>query len=499
MPDIFPLFAFFIPLVIRAVPEFLMGSYSVGFDTLGYYIPNTIVWLQNGVPFWSFMGEAPFLYVFLMGTTSIGVPIVMVLKVLSPLLLGLLGLVVYFYAIKNLSWGPKKSLLAVLFVTLYFVALRISWDMLRSELALIFMFIALIFIEKDGKPLRNGFLLSLCMLSVVFTHQLVTVILFAIVMASILRSYLDKKMVNLRRLVVCSVPAAALFLLIVYAKYESSQFSVLRGFLGQESEGFLALFGFASYPDMVFDTLGFLVFCYLPLVPLLVLGARRFKGNLQLKIWISWIFLSLLLVIVSPNAFFSVYPYRWTLLLTYPLAFYATTGFVNLRLNRYKACFGLLLVTLSLSFILMPNNLAFPYYAAYSNYMPSSMLQNTVALIDAQDTANAIQWAKNNMTNNSQLLVHDAFYGWALLSLDCDQLIPYGYADPETIAEKYNENLSVSSLYLVWWINGSGWHGQPNVSSSFQQVYKSGKIAIFFYNGSYLSGIDSEYTKILNR
>jgi len=187
------------------------------------------------------------------------------------------------------------------------------------------------------------------------------------------------------------------------------------------------------------------------------------------------------------------------LLLTYPLAFYATTGFVNLRLNRYKACFGLLLVTLSLSFILMPNNLAFPYYAAYSNYMPSSMLQNTVALIDAQDTANAIQWAKNNMTNNSQLLVHDAFYGWALLSLDCDQLIPYGYADPETIAEKYNENLSVSSLYLVWWINGSGWHGQPNVSSSFQQVYKSGKIAIFFYNGSYLSGIDSEYTKILNR
>ena len=116
--------------------------------------------------------------------------------------------------------------------------------------------------------------------------------------------------------------------------------------------------------------------------------------------------------------------------------------------------------------------------------MPSSMLQNTVALSDAQDTANAIQWAKNNMTDNSQLLVHDAFYGWALLSLDRDQLIPYGYDNPDTIAEKICGNGSVNSLYLISWINGTGWHGQQNVSSSFSQVYESGKIAVFFYNRS---------------
>src|SRR4030042_24754 len=300
--EAFPLLAFLIPLVVRAIPEILMGPYVVGFDTLGYYVPNTLVWLREGVSFWNFVAVAPFLYVLLMGATSIGVPIVISLKVMSPLLLGFLGLAVYFYANKTLSWSPRKSLLVVLFATLYFAALRVSWDMLRSELALIFVFATLIFLKKDGSRFRNGLLLSLAMLSVVFAHQLVAVIMFAIILVTIMRLYLDKSMVELRKLVVCSVPAGFLFLVIVYANYAvSSQFSVVSGFPGQDSNGFMALFGFASYPDLFVNTLGFLVFCFLPLVPLLVLGVRRFKGNLQLKVWISWVFIMLLTVIVSPN------------------------------------------------------------------------------------------------------------------------------------------------------------------------------------------------------
>jgi hypothetical protein len=418
----------------------------------------------------------------LMGATSIGVPIVISLKVMSPLLLGFLGLTVYFYANKTLSWSQRKSLLVVLFATLYFVALRVSWDMLRSELALIFLFVTLIFLKKDGNHFRNGVLLSLAMLSVVFSQQLVAVIMFAIVLATIVRLYLDKEIVGLRRLIACSVPAAASFLLIVYANYvASSQFSVVSGFLGQNSEGFMALFGFASYTDMVIDTLGFLVFCYLPLVPLLVLGARRFKRNLQLKVWVFWIFLSLLLVIVSPGAFFAVFPYRWTLLLTYPLAFYAAEGFASLKLDLYKAGVGLMLATLSVSFMVLPNSLAFPYFGLFTLYVPSSMLQNTVSLSDSQDTVNALQWVRNNMPSDARLLVHDVFYGWASLTLDGSQLIPYRYGHPETMAQKLEENGSEYKLYLVWWINGSGWHGQPNVPSAFRVVYESGRIAIFTY------------------
>ncbi len=476
---VFPFLAFATPLAVRAIPELLMGPFVVGFDTLGYYVPNTLVWLTGGVSFWTFTATAPFLYVLLMGFTYIGVPIVMSLKIMSPLLLGFLGLVVYFYANKTLLWSSKKSLLVVLFATLYFVALRVSWDMLRSELGLVFLFATLIFLKKDGRLFRSGILLSLAMTSVVFAHQLVAVIMFAIVIATILRSYLDKKMVELRRLIVCSAPAACLFFAIIYANVVI-QFPVVSGFPSQESGGFLALFGFASYTDLVVDTLGFLVFCYLPLIPLLVLGARRFKSNLQLKAWVFWVFLSLLLVIISPNAFFSV-PYRWTLLLTYPLAFYAADAFAGLKLNSYKVGVGLMLATLSLGFIVLPNNSAFPYYDAFPTYIPKSMLQNTVPLSDCQDTANALQWARNNMPSNAHLLVHDVFYGWASLTLNSNQLIYYGYGNPEAMAQKLEENGSAYPLYLIWWVNGSGWYGQSSVSSAFRQVYQSGRIAVFTF------------------
>ena len=496
-PAAFPMLAFLIPLVMRTIPEILMGPYIVGFDTLAYYVPNTLLWLREGVGLWSFMAVAPFLYVILMGATSIGVPLVISLKVMSPLLLGFLGLSVFFYANKTLSWPPKKSLLVVLFATLYFVALRVSWDMLRSELGLIFLFATLIFLKKDGHPLRNGALLSLAMLSVVFAHPLVAVIMLAIVLATVLRLFLDKETGCLRRLIVCSIPAVFLFFLILYANcMASSQVSLIGGFIGQDADGFMELFSFTSYAGLVTDTLGFLVFCYLPLVPLLVLAARQFKSNLQLKIWISWVFFSLLFVIFSSNAFFAVLPYRWTLLLVYPLAFYATEGFAILKSNMYKVGFGLMLATLSLAFVFLPNNLAFPYFGLFSLYIPSSMLQNTVSLSDSQDTVNALQWVKDNMPSDARLLVHRVFYGWASLTLNGTQLIHYGYDTPETMAQELEESGSEYHLYLIWWVNGSGWHGQANVSSAFSQVYNSSRIAVFTYNSTaYSSSSNSEYEK----
>ena len=85
------------------------------------------------------------------------------------------------------------------------------------------------------------------------------------------------------------------------------------------------------------------------------------------------------------------------------------------------------------------------------------------------------------MPSDARLLVHDVFYGWASLTLDGSQLIPYGYGNPETVAQKLEENGSEYQLCLIWWISGSGWRGQPTVSSAFRQVYQSGRIAVFTF------------------
>ena len=116
----------------------------------------------------------------------------------------------------------------------------------------------------------------------------------------------------------------------------------------------------------------------------------------------------------------------------------------------------------------------------YIYQMPSSMLQNTLSIKDCEDTSKAIQWYQNNIDRNALLLTHRAFYGWALSTLDKNQVFLYEYDSPLPIAQAVTQQ-GKSQLYLIWWVNGSGWHGQPSVPSAFSQVFYSGEIAIYRY------------------
>jgi hypothetical protein len=484
---LFALLAFAIPLLVRAIPEILMGQYVTGFDSMAYYVPNTLEWLRNGVAPLTILSSAPLIYLMLMGITSIGAPIVISLKILETSLLGFLGLAIYFYANKALSWSPKKSLIVAILATLYFVSLRISWDMFRSELGLIFLFVMLILLQKNKISIKSGVSLAFIMFLIVFTHQLVAVIMFGIVITTVIWLLLRRKKMELGKLVLCAVPSAILFFSIIYINYFVYS-EPLLGVSGNFSGGFEAL-TLASHTDLIVNTFGFLAFCYLPLLPLLIFGARHFrKSNLQLKAWVFWLCIPLLLVLVS-STFFSiggVLPYRWVMLLTYPLAFYAVEGLSRIKRNLYKVGLGLgvglILATLSVGFMVLPNTQALDYFGYYPQYIPKSMLQNTVQLSDCQDTSNALTWATNNLPANSSLLVHDVFYGWGALKFDSNRIILYYYGNPEETAQKLTESNPTSQLYLIWWVNGTGWYGQPTVPQSFNEIYHSGNIALYKYS-----------------
>jgi hypothetical protein len=482
---VFPLLTFAIPLVVRAIPELLMGRFLVGFDTIGYYAPNTLVYLGSGVDFWSLMASAPFLYGILMVVTGAGASIVVVLKILGPLILALLGTTVYYYSIKALSWSPIQSLVAALLSTLYFVALRISWDMLRSELALVFMFIALILLQKKEFNFRNGLLLSITMVLVVLTQQLFAVVLFAIVIVTLVVMLIRKSIARFLRVLVFVFPSTVVFLIIVYLTYFVFS-QPIAGYSTEFAGGFQSLL-LSSHLSFVADTLGFVVYCYLPLVPFLIFGFRKFRGNVQLNVWIGWLFVPLFLAVISPYNLVigGVLPFRWVLLLTYPLTFYAVDGIFSIKWNWYKIGYKVavasIIAFLSVSFLILPNSDALSYFNEYTSYIPKSMLQNTLQLSDCQDALNALEWSKTNLPSNGYLLVHQAFYGWAALTLGVDKLVPYEFGDPAMAAVTFS-NSSMHPLYLVWWVNGTGWYGQPNVSSVFSEMYQSGNIAIFAYS-----------------
>lgn len=480
-----------IPLLVRFIPEVLMGPYLVGFDTVAHYVPTTLHWLDGNVDFWSFVATAPLLYVFTSGLTLASGSVILVLKVLAPVLLGFLGLAVYFFGRRGLGWSPVKSLLPALVGTLYFVALRVSWDATREVVALIFVFLALAFLAQTGQAKfswRNYLLLSLALLGVVLSNQVVAVLALGIVLLTVVYKVVRENRVNAARLFVFSLPAVLLFLVTYYLSPTVSDYRIIFGF-PDNPDGWLTLFGYSSYQEMLGSEAVFILYCFLFLLPLAFLSVRRFK-NFQMRSWVVLILVSALIPLVSPSGL------RLIMLLVYPLAFYATEGLSVLRSVRWKrfskvlfrvGLVYLVAVTLvpSLGFMVLPAESPFPYFVAgelnsHIYQIPSSMLQNTVSLSDCEGVANAVQWLKGNMGSGSVLLSHRAFYGWALPELGDSRIIMYEYDDPADVVLTVSQE-GYSSVYLVWWVDGFGWYGLPSVSSVFHEVYRSGNMAVYVY------------------
>ena len=186
-------------------------------------------------------------------------------------------------------------------------------------------------------------------------------------------------------------------------------------------------------------------------------------------------------------------------MLTYPLAFYATDALSRLKSIKWKrfkftvhriAILYLVLSTaiLSFGFIFMTSENPFFYFNPehFNNYVyqiPTSMLQNTISITDCHDTVNALQWFKDNVNSSALLLTHTVFYGWALLTLNENQVRNYGFDDPVNAATTAAQE-GHTQIYLIWWVNGQGWYAQPTLPSSFHEVYQSGKIAIYSYDSN---------------
>jgi hypothetical protein len=240
---------------------------------------------------------------------------------------------------------------------------------------------------------------------------------------------------------------------------------------------------------MLLSEAGFFLYCYLPLLPLALISFKKF-GNFQLR---SWLLLSLVLLLI-PIA--SVSNFRWVLMLPYPIAFYVTETLSRLKSIKWKyskvtvhriAVAYLVLSTafLSFGFVIMRPEKPFLYFDSsrvnsYIYQIPSSLLQNTISLTDCKDTANTLQWFKDSRNSSSLLLTHTAFYGWALTTINVDRIAHYGFDAPDKAATALAQERH-TQIYLIWWTEGQGWYGLPTVPSSFEEVYRSGKIALYRY------------------
>src|SRR5690348_17562331 len=58
----FALAAFLIPLAIRSIPEIIVGPYPIGWDIIGYYIPNSIDLASGHMNVWGVITSPPLMY-----------------------------------------------------------------------------------------------------------------------------------------------------------------------------------------------------------------------------------------------------------------------------------------------------------------------------------------------------------------------------------------------------------------------------------------------------
>lgn len=483
--------AFVFPVLIRSVPEVIAWPYPLGFDTLIY-----ADWVLDGY-ISKLSVQSFFHYTNLFALLAAlshqvsGLDVLLLMKVLGPILYGFLGLALYFFGRRVLGWKVWKSLFVVFIVSVYFVSLRISWEMYKQMLGTILMLAAIIAYKSDGDARFRYLSTGVLSILTVMSHELPSVILLSYMIIEFIRMMYRRGFNRARLLVFSEVSAGLLFL---YQRYNFSSGTIDTRVQYVASVSSLQL---ASY------VLGFVSYCYVFLIPMVIVGAFSLREHFTL----TWTGLGLffsLSPLVMPAAAIILW-FRWAIFLVYPLCFFFVEGFerlVSMKRRRIVStglkAFSLVLVVviavLSGYYLTTYPENAYPYFSnnSYLAYIQSSMLQNSISLKDTQATVELIKWLDVNFDNKSMLVVHEAFYNWAVIYFNHkDSLVLVQEQSLQSPSRQTTleliESASINSVdegynvYTIWWRNGKGWYEIPQLPSDFIEAKASGDMALYLY------------------
>src|SRR2546427_1715713 len=476
----FALAAFLVPVFIRSIPEILVGPYPIGWDTIAFYVPNTLDWAAGKVGFVQILGTAPMMYVLSVPVYWVSrVNPVWIFKIMGPILYGSMIWALFRFLRTGLKWANQRALGGALLTSLYFVTLRISWDLYRNMLGLTFILLSLPLLE-DWKTPRKAALLSLLVVLAVASDQLTGVIALVLVGARAVISLTKEQRRDFTGMLKIALPGGVLFLSIAYSGLIVPGIGLVRA---QTSLPTLSSLG---------SSLGFLGYAYVALTPLILLGLRKIS-NSAVKIWTIFCLAIVglaLLPFFGPN----VQSYRWSLLLDIPLCIYAAAGLSRLTTlgrpsirwvggaRRFLPIFSTILVISAALYIALPAQQAMVYYTAFPGLLPTSMTQDTIPMSDLGNLKALLDSAALRMDPTTVLITHQAIYGWARAYLPslADHVVNYQYNDPLEGVELARSE-GYSSVLMIWWVNGSGWHDQPYVPSGFEILVQNGDLALYKY------------------
>lgn len=502
------LIAFAFGVVVRMVPELLSYPYPIGFDTIYYAwrIKEGIVWAH-----WSQVFGSWLLYGILVPLYDLlRVEPFLLLKAAMPLLFGFNACGVYYLATRGLGWSVRKGLFAVGLFSFQMAILGMSWNFFRNMLGLGILLFALPWVLKDKLDSKSLVLFGVLSVLAVFSHEYVSVLLFASVLSIVVFRYSRGRSRDAVKVFVAALPALTVFLASMYVRlyplYTVAWPNVLMAFQSQGHfsgplffmTNYLGVADtvqyYPTYLDLAASVVSLFVLLYVAILPLAIVGFFR---HTVLDAWAVLLSVGAFGCLVVP--FFALDLWnRWMLMLVIPLTYYAANGFVRvlqsaesvtpsysgireLGLSK-KAAKGLVLISVTGGFIFMTSPMFFNRGGVFGlpstvNYLPSTMLTNSVPLSDVESTVEAFQWVSKAMDGDSCFLAHDALYYWAIFSLDGQHAIVYFKNDVSSAISLATEH-GFEKFWLVWWNENIGWYGFQ-VPDGFREVHKVGRISVF--------------------
>lgn len=427
--------------IIRAIPEIQAGDLPAGWDSINYYSPWTIAYAKHGILNEHFLGAPPLIYVLTISLYLLTSSIWLSIKMLAPILYGILGLSIFHFARSYISWNVKKSVLCSLLLMCQPAALRISWDLLKNELAiaLLFLQMSLIYLASKKSDRKLTFLILVLSILIVFSHQYVTVIYFAILLGILLSKTSTKTFK--RHLLSISIPAFALFFIItgIYAEWniplistpkDETHFHIIIHYVDYPTFSFFKdyLLKYNSHSILFAETMVLFFLLYSFILPLAIFG---FWHDQFLTPFLIFSLIVSFLPLVSPRLAIADFE-RWMYMLTYVFPFYATNSIFKLTLsfpalpnnghnikilsrltrrileNKTMIIYTLFLVTFSLGYTF---GAVRPFFRPIETYVPTALSDKPISSTSFQEITTNINWLNNQYRNHSTLEFYDHFEG----------------------------------------------------------------------------------------
>ena len=461
---------FLMAFFIRLIPEIIIPSYPIGYETITYYAPALIPsqpssgilfydllaqFLNANQPLTNTLRAGPLFYIlmFLFAQFS-GANSFLVLKIVGPLLYGTLAVSFLFFARRALKMEIKIAFLATLLMIFQIAALRESWDRFRTVLALVFFFVSLT-VLKNKKSTRKWLTIAILGILTVLTRDYIGLFLLATVAGY---SIYEKK--ERLPLLLTLLPTIILLFAIILPSYFDWIYLSNQPISPSN-----------NYFGALQDSLLILIICYLPIIPLVLKG---FQKNSLLTSMVIWLLISGFASVLFP--WFTIPGYqRWLMLLVFPFSIYAFRGLSVLNFRRFKKPILAVYVSILLIIGLGYSTGLFSYVGQLPNsYVPIHLVQSSIPWDQIDDVKNVLSWIDDNSSLNSTLLTEERFLGWTRIYLQRDAIditiLPYGAGgSPFSVLDQAD----ATSVYLMWY--------SDVIFDDFQVLYSKNNIALFEY------------------